>query len=293
MSDIEWLEWRKGGIGGSDIPVILGLVDWATPGEIWAQKINHPDAAQTVVTERMDWGTALEDIILDKWIEREGIDPAEVERQVRCVNQEHPWQRSTPDAIWQDTVIDTKNVSSYPWETVPDHYRAQVLWQMQTSGKRKGLLVVLHNGCELRDYEVEWDQALVDGIVRRAREFWQHVLEAKHPEGAIEVDDKLLRLAEDYETARATRLRAKAVEDQCKEELTAALNGHSEAHIGGTPLVTWREAVIRKVDTLALLEAHATATGQTVDDVRAQFETPIASRRLNVVTKTLKELTND
>lgn len=293
MSDAEWLEWRRGGIGGSDIPIILGLVDWATPGEIWAQKINHPDATPTVVTERMDWGTTLEKIILDKWIEREGVNPTEVERQVRCTHPEHPWQRSTPDAIWGDTVIDTKNVSSHPWETVPDHYRAQVLWQMQTSGKRHGLLVVLHNGCELRTYEVEWDQAIVDGIVRRAREFWQHVLEAKHPEGAIEVDDKLRRLAEDYETARTTRLNAKAHEDAIKEELTAALEGHSEAHIGGKPLVTWRETASRKVDTLALLEAHAALTDQTVEDVRAQFETTTTTRRLNVVTKTLKELTND
>lgn len=40
MTRQEWLEWRKGGIGGSDVPIILGVSPWKTIEELYQEKIS-------------------------------------------------------------------------------------------------------------------------------------------------------------------------------------------------------------------------------------------------------------
>ena len=39
----EWLDWRRGGIGSSDIAAIIGLSPWATPYSVWAEKTGRLD----------------------------------------------------------------------------------------------------------------------------------------------------------------------------------------------------------------------------------------------------------
>jgi predicted phage-related endonuclease len=43
----DWLEWRRGGIGGSDVAAILGVSPWRTEFDVWASKV-----APDVVPER-------------------------------------------------------------------------------------------------------------------------------------------------------------------------------------------------------------------------------------------------
>lgn len=34
----EWLEWRRNGIGATDVAGILGVSPWASPWSVWADK---------------------------------------------------------------------------------------------------------------------------------------------------------------------------------------------------------------------------------------------------------------
>ena len=38
MNRAEWLNWRRTGLGGSDIAAVLGLSKWRTPWDVWADK---------------------------------------------------------------------------------------------------------------------------------------------------------------------------------------------------------------------------------------------------------------
>jgi predicted phage-related endonuclease len=46
-----WLEWRRGGIGASDLPVIMQKVDWSTPYQLSTSKKIQPRAKRRAMLE--------------------------------------------------------------------------------------------------------------------------------------------------------------------------------------------------------------------------------------------------
>ena len=44
ISREEWLEWRRGGLGGSDVAGVLGVSPWATPFSVWWSKVHEARA---------------------------------------------------------------------------------------------------------------------------------------------------------------------------------------------------------------------------------------------------------
>jgi putative phage-type endonuclease len=56
----EWLEWRKGGIGGSDAPAIMGVSPWDSPLSLWQRRMGL--VPQKVMSMAMQRGHELEPI---------------------------------------------------------------------------------------------------------------------------------------------------------------------------------------------------------------------------------------
>lgn len=284
-----WEQWRRSGLGGSDIPIILGLTSWSTPGEIWASKLDT--AAPTVVTERMQWGNLLENQIIDEWARRHDLDVPADHRQVRAIDEAHPWRIATIDGHTPDLIIEAKNTSLRPWDEPPAHYVAQVTWQLGNAGADRAVIVALHQGVELVEYPIDFDPELYDLIAARADEFWGHVVAERHPTDALQADPQLIELARGHEALRSARLEYEKKEKAAKATLILWLDGHTEAHVGGQALVTHRSVPRTGLDADALVEAYATATSTDPQTVRDLFTTHTSSPRLNVVAKTLKELT--
>jgi putative phage-type endonuclease len=42
----DWLTWRRGGLGSSDIPIIMGVSPWRTPHQLWQEKTKKIEAKQ-------------------------------------------------------------------------------------------------------------------------------------------------------------------------------------------------------------------------------------------------------
>lgn len=75
---------------------------------------------------------------------------------------------------------------------MPDNYRIQVLVQMIVLGARRGYLAVLHGGNRPEFFTIDWDQEVVDQIIRITRSFWyDHVL-AESPPDATTSDELAL-----------------------------------------------------------------------------------------------------
>lgn len=271
----EWHADRATGIGGSEIPIIARLTpdSWGTPTDIWALKVH---GTKTDVTEPMLWGTRLEDIIIDAWCDREGIDPATVDRQKRARHDTIRFVRATLDGIIQDgvgTLIEVKNVSSWPWDEIPDYYRAQCIWQMGCTGATESVLVALHRGNQLADYRIEFDARVFDRLVDIGATFWQHVLDGRAPDGSIDADAALADMVRRYAALGRERRDIEAAEKDLKADIALALDGHTEARLDGVPLVTRKPTVRQRVDTDRLIDAHAQATGLDPDTVRAAYTT--------------------
>jgi putative phage-type endonuclease len=155
----EWLEWRRGGIGASDVAGLLGLSKWSSPFTIWCDKLGLSPPSED--SERMRMGRRMEPVLRDEFMDRTHLYVAG--EQSAVTSEEHPWARATLDGWVTETPDAARDEYAGPWEaktfdvtdptgnlTLP--VRAQVIWQCAVT---------------------ETSQAWVTGITR----FWrvQHV----------------------------------------------------------------------------------------------------------------------
>lgn len=56
----EWLDWRKGGIGGSDAPAVMGVSPWDSPLSLWQRRMGL--VPEKVMSQAMARGHELEPI---------------------------------------------------------------------------------------------------------------------------------------------------------------------------------------------------------------------------------------
>lgn len=128
----DWLQWRAGGIGGSDAPVISGDSPYVTPEQLLASK-SEVGGNKKVIKEnaRMKRGKRLEPVARIKYMEVTGIRV----RPVCIVHEEHDWLRASLDGLSFPpgplTALEIKCPSDFTHETalsgeVPSHYKPQV-----------------------------------------------------------------------------------------------------------------------------------------------------------------------
>jgi putative phage-type endonuclease len=96
QSTEEWLSWRRGGIGASDAPVVMGLSPWQKEGELLLLKTGQ--RLERPANDAMQRGKRLEPVARLAYVNHTGIDVAPV-----CVqSREHPWMRASLDGLSAD-----------------------------------------------------------------------------------------------------------------------------------------------------------------------------------------------
>jgi len=260
-----WLEWRRLGLGASDIAGILGISPWASPWSVWADKAGLlPPEPEN---EYMAAGRWLERAI-GPWFEDEtGLTVAG--EQTWCTHYDHAHHRCTVDGFVHEAqtatlterlgVIEIKVTGpGKRWEHVPEHYQAQAQWQMYVTDSDNAWVAVLM-GRRLDIHELARDQADISFMVGAANRFWtDHVLTGTPP--ATDGHDATLRaLAEVYPTAdpdKAVEVRAgwvqhwrdakdavkaaKAWEAEESNAIKAHLGDAEEGTVAGQRVVSWR-----------------------------------------------------
>lgn len=275
--DAAWHEWRRHGIGGSDISALVGLApaSWGRgPFGLWAEKVGLTDNRVTG-NELMDFGKRAESLILDWFAETTGLDPTD--RQRACEHPDHPWQRCTVDAIvypaGEPEPVEVKTTPDAPadWEAeIPVYYQAQAQWQMHVVGAARCHFAVLHISTGRRTlarYVLERNDDDITRLVDAATRFWNdHVLTGIPPAAtgpdrrAIgDVYDKptddavvLADLADQVDELRDTKAAIRSLEqyaEQLAAEITAALGN---ATVGtdntGRIIATWKPQEQSRID---------------------------------------------
>ena len=197
----EWLEWRREGIGASDVAGVLGLSNWSTPTTVWLDKTGRtPGARGTADDVDSDalWHGRHAEAVLNPWFaEHTGSHVAGA--QWRVVGTE-PWQRATLDGIvfgsdrvrfdlWHaDALLEDKATgqAAAVWGTdgIPLHYKAQAAWQSICTGVPAVFFAVLHvafGRLEFRAYHYEPTDSDRDFIVNRVGQFWSDHVQADTP----------------------------------------------------------------------------------------------------------------
>ncbi len=189
LSNNEWLQYRRNGIGGSDIAAICGLSKWRTPIHVYLEKLG--EAPEENKSEAAEWGTRLEPLIADKFAS-EHHEWAITEKKVIYCHPEHRWALGNLDRMIicpnrGRGILEIKTASEYlrhEWDNgnIPDYYYVQLQWYLFVTGLEWGYFATLIGGNKYREYEVMRDEEIIEQLFRLASDFWHHhVLVRKIP----------------------------------------------------------------------------------------------------------------
>jgi predicted phage-related endonuclease len=194
---------RNQGIGGSDVPVIVGMSPYRSAIDLWDEK--RGDALEREQSFRMRVGQVLE-------------------AGIATLYAEHPdggrvWQPTVPfgvrrrslvdyDAIEPDPLIaekfgyptwaqidrvrygkprrgveikHTANLSRFSGEDVPDDVAVQVQHAMMLTGWQSFDVVTFSGGRDLKITTIDADRDVHEAIAEACREFWRRVREGEPP----------------------------------------------------------------------------------------------------------------
>ncbi|OPZ49394.1 MAG: YqaJ-like viral recombinase domain protein [Bacteroidetes bacterium ADurb.BinA104] len=207
----EWYEFRKNGIGGSEIGTILGLNKYDTVVRLFHEKVGDYDLRRDD-NEKMFWGRKLEDEIAEVWRYYDGTDSGYIEnhkngRIVRdcrningyIVNPRYPWLFASLDRVINikggvnfitgaplttEGVLEVKTLSywsSQMWtDGIPISYLAQVHQYMIIIESDYAEIAILQDGNNFRVEKIQRDDELCERIIQISKAFWENrVLPAK------------------------------------------------------------------------------------------------------------------
>lgn len=185
----EWLEWRKRGIGGSDVAAICGLSRYKSALEVYLDKLGEippvPD------NPKMKAGRMLEPLIADWFVEETGI---KVQKQNFIFqHKDYPFMLANIDR-WvpgENAGLEIKNTAEYSrnnWfdgqtEIIPTEYQLQANHYMAVTGADKWYVAVLIGGWDFQWRVIERDDNLIKNLITIEENFWtQHVMAGVLPE---------------------------------------------------------------------------------------------------------------
>jgi putative phage-type endonuclease len=257
-------EERKMGIGGSDMPIIMGLSSYKTPYQLYLEKTGLIESKQET-NEFQYWGNQLEGIVRDEFAKRHNVL---VETPETIVHPFYDFLRGNIDGFVPEhnAVLEVKCSSSYMsnhWgedgsDIIPMQYLVQVAHYCAITNADKAYIAVLIGGNDYREYTYHRDAQLEQHVIDAAKKFWDCVQNKIPPEAAKEIDLRLMypkhdpnkvktiapEVEEQLTTLSETRFKIKQlseVEDQYKFNIMQFMqDAECLVNADGQPIVTWK-----------------------------------------------------
>lgn len=293
----EWLDYRRAGIGSSEIATIVGLNPYETPYQLWRRKIGLDEPKSE--TFAMKAGHYLEDAVSQFWSDATGrqiIKASAGDWIVR--NDDKPFVQVSPDrTYWLDDNRNNDNKGILECKTtqrvidaddLPKTWFCQVQYQLGGAEIRQGSIAWLTAGREFGYQDLTLVPDFYAWLVEEAERFWvDNVMGGKEPDCAnvqdvlikfnrhtdskvIEVGDEIMQA---YTQLKDVRAEISKLEEQ-KEALEAKLKmgfGDAEAiSYGGNTLATWKAGKdSEKFDAKAFQADHPELAKQYTKSVKS------------------------
>jgi putative phage-type endonuclease len=271
----EWLAWRRGGIGGSDAAVILGLDAFRTPVELWLDKLGElPDET----SEAMELGKALEPVIAERFEKKTGL--VVNSRQLCVTHREFPWMRATIDGLVIDPELclyEAKATSGWSWrEGTPDYVQIQIQHSLEVCNLGKCYLAVLRGDrMALQVEEIARDREVGRMLIEAEGAFWTRYVVPRVSPPAIGVPSEIEALKEAYaesnpesvdlgddgaslvldmRRAQLAKKEAEREETRAKAGLMALLGKAELGSVNGEIAASWKAVETSRLDQKRLKE---------------------------------------
>lgn len=200
MSEAEWLELRRQGIGGSDCAAIAGVSKYSSPIMVYMDKLGmYQSDKPERVKEAAHFGHMLEPVVREEFkrrinVEREeqGLPPLRiVHRKALYAHDKYDFMRTNLDGIVYDGkrkgVFEAKTAhymlrDEWEGDDVPNAYLMQCLHNMAVMEYDFAYLAVLIGGNTFKYYYIERDQEFIDYLIAIEEKFWnEHILKRIPP----------------------------------------------------------------------------------------------------------------
>lgn len=275
---------RKGFVGGSDISSICGLNPFASPIDVWAEKVFDLKPRKN---KSFEAGNLLEPLLMD--VAEEALGP--ILRSIMFMSKESLVCAANLDALLlgsgepiegktDSIVCPPRFGKGLVWgedgsEDVPIHVYLQNQWQMLAVGptSKGGYVQALVGGRGFLRYRLHRSDNVIGKCVEIAERFWRdHVVTRKPPVGLpkLKIMKSVIREVSkeievspekfiDWAMARQVRLDSKKAEDEMLASLLLAMDDAGIATVDGEEIFHEKRNQVKRAGK-DLLEIHMEAT---------------------------------
>lgn len=228
QSGKEWLEWRKNGVGASDIGIVMGSNTFKTPLQLWEEKCGFK--SEDYINAAMAHGIKNEGRARD-WLNKN----QQLNLEPRCIEDiEKSYFKASLDGYdaekkvlaeikcpVSDKVLDKARENS----SVPLYWQHQIQWQIMLSEPIRAFVALWdyrYDSCIT--IEAFAQPTLQKEMREKATEFWRQVQMGVPPKPAakdyIRVEDpKLKELLEEFRDHNSVAKTADARKRELKKEI--------------------------------------------------------------------------
>ena len=206
MTQAEWLEVRRKGIGSSDCAAACGLNPYMSMLELWMIKTGR--IQQNIEDESeghapLYWGKRLEPLVAEYYSMHTNYKVRRVNAVLQHPDPDKHFMLANLDySVVGDVdvqILECKTAGEYGaklWrDGVPLYVLCQVQHQLAVTGKKAAHICVLICGHETRIFKVTRSESVIQHIINAERYFWECVEKDTPPEAdASESATKALQL---------------------------------------------------------------------------------------------------
>lgn len=202
MTEAQWLQNRREGIGGSDVSVILGVNKYRTPFEMWLDKTGQTPIDTTETSEAIHFGNVFEEVVAQEFARR--ANKKVFKQNKTFIDPEYPMLRANidRDVAHEDGFLECKTANAFlakEWEgdEVPEAYLLQVQHYMNVLDRPYCYIAVLIGGQKFQYKRVERDQELIDTFTPTLVDWWnKHIIDGVPPD--VDGSDAATSFLKDY-----------------------------------------------------------------------------------------------
>lgn len=271
----EWLDFRKCGIGGSDVAIICGLNKYKSPLQLWMEKTGQLEPEEA--GEPAYWGNVMEPIIRNEFANKTGFKVDIINSILR--HPVHTFMLANVDGIvlgenGKKSIFEAKTASAYKVEQwvdnkIPEEYMLQIQHYMAVTGFSSTYIAALIGGNKFIYKLIERDDELIDMIIQLEYNFWNSVESNVPPDvdgsescsnlmnklypsaenkSKIILPSEALPLIEQYNSAKEQEKLFSEMKDEASNKLKVML-GENETGIINDITVSWKNVISERIDT--------------------------------------------
>ncbi|MGL4569343.1 MAG: lambda-exonuclease family protein [Fusobacteriaceae bacterium] len=268
----EWKEFRKLGVGGSDVGALLGINKYRSAVDVWADKIQGSFFEGNRFTY---WGHKLERIVAEEFsAKHEEFSVSELDKTLKrgyaLANIDRLLFDGEKYGVLECKTTSAFNSSEWNGETIPESYYAQVMHYLAVTGLDYAWIACLIGGQDYREFCIERNEDECQYILDQCEHFWKNYVEPQVPPPADgsdayseyqkskidKLEDEMVELEEDETVGRYDELKIEIKKLENELELykqqwidKMIAEGANKAKIGShkiTTMVQQRETLDKK-----------------------------------------------